>query len=327
MSANWAQARIFYLILIKVRAGPGSPEVIPSSPPVPVTPITLSATRPALFSSLPALLIITANNASMVLGMAVPPLSLSYHGFVNGDSPGNLATQPTVTTQATPVSSAGAYPIVAGGASSPDYAINYASGVLVITPAPMRVLGVSIQSIRLGKTKKTTQVIVIQFSGSLNAGDAQNAGDYSVATISSNKKQKSKAVALSQANYNPANNTVRLVTRKPLVLNPSLKVTFNAAALLNAPAAPLDGNHDGQSGGNCVFTLSKQVHDHRLANSGRDNESSRLQLQDRRGRHKEPRPGCDPLPSLFPRCEACASHRFPVAAHQGLIDRPCDRPG
>ena len=151
----------------------------------------------------PAPLTITANNASMFQGTAVPPLSVSYSGFVNGDSPASLATQPTVTTPATPLSPVGTYPIVAGGASSPNYAINYASGVLVVTPAPVRVLSVSIQAVRLGKTKKTTQVIVLQFSGALNAGSAQSIGNYSLATIPSNKKQKSKAVALVSSDLQP----------------------------------------------------------------------------------------------------------------------------
>ena len=73
-----------------------------------------------------------------------------------------------------------------------------------------------------------------------------------------NKKQKSKAVAISQATYNPANNTVRLVTRSPLVLNPPLKLTINAARLLDTLGRPLDGDHDGQPGGNFVATLSKR---------------------------------------------------------------------
>ena len=62
---------------------------------------------------------------------------------------------------------------MAGGASAPNYSISYASGVLIVTPAPVRVLSVSIQAIRLGKSKKKTQMIVLQFSGSLNAGSAQ----------------------------------------------------------------------------------------------------------------------------------------------------------
>ena len=214
--------------------------------------------RPGTLLITPAPLTITANSASMYQGAAVPPLSVSYSGFVNGDSPASLNRQPTVTTPATSLSPAGYYPIVAGGASSPNYAIRYANGVLVVTPAPVRVLSVSVQAVRLGKTKKTTQVIVLQFSGALNAGDAQSIGNYSLATIPSNKKQKSKAVALSQAAYNPVNNTVRLVTRSPLVLNPPLKLTVYAAGLLDTLGRPLDGNHDGQPGGNCVVTISKK---------------------------------------------------------------------
>jgi len=210
----------------------------------------------------PATLTITANNAGMLQGTAVPPLSVSYNGFVNGDSPASLATQPTVTTAATPLSPAGTYPIVAGGASSPNYAINHASGVLVVTPAPVRVLSVSIQAIRLGKSKKTTQVIVLQFSKALNAVGDQGIGSYSLATIPSGKKQRSKAVALSRATYNPANNTVRLVTRRPLVLNPPLKLTINAARLFDTLGRPLDGDGDGQPGGNFVATLRRSVRGH-----------------------------------------------------------------
>jgi hypothetical protein len=193
----------------------------------------------------------------MVQGAAVPDLSVTYNGFVNGDSPAGLASPPTVTTPATSLSPAGTYPIVAGGASSLNYAINYAGGVLVVTPAPVRVLSVSIQAVRLGKTKKTTQVIVLQFSGSLNAGNAQNLGTYSLSTIPSNKKQKSKAVPVSQATYSPANNTVRLVTRSPLALSPPLKLTIGAARLFDDLGRPLDGDHDGQLGGSFLATLSK----------------------------------------------------------------------
>jgi MBG domain (YGX type) len=213
--------------------------------------------QPGTLFITPAPLTITANNAGMTQGTAVPPLSVSYSGFVNGDSPARLATQPTITTPAISLSPAGAYPIVAGGASAQNYAINYASGVLIVTPAPVRVLSVSIQAVRLGKTKKTTQVIVLQFSGALNAGNAQSIGDYSLATIPSSKKQKSKPVALSQATYNTGNNTVRLVTRKPLVLNPPLKLTIDSAGLLDSLGRPLDGDHDGQAGGNLSAMLTK----------------------------------------------------------------------
>ena len=213
--------------------------------------------RPGALLITPAPLTITANSTTMFQGVAIPPLSVSYTGFMNGDSPASLSRQPTVTTAATSLSPAGAYPIVAGGASSSNYSISYANGVLVLSPAPVEVLNISIQAVRLGKSKKRTQVIVLQFSGALNAGDAQSIGDYSIVTIPSTKKHKSTVVALSQATYNAAINTVRLLTRKPLVLNPPLKLTINGAGLLDSLGRPLDGNRDGQPGGNCVATLSK----------------------------------------------------------------------
>jgi hypothetical protein len=204
----------------------------------------------------PAVLTIMADNAGMTQGTAIPPLSVSYSGFVNGDSPASLAAQPTVTTPATPLSPAGIYPIVAGGASTPNYTINYTSGVLIVTPAPVRVLSVSIQATRFGKTKKR-QVIILRFSGSLNAGDAQMVGHYSIATVPNGKQQKTKPIALSQATYNPANNIVRLMTRKPLMLNPPLKLTIYAAGLLDMLGRPLDGDHDGRPGGNFTATLTR----------------------------------------------------------------------
>jgi hypothetical protein len=198
----------------------------------------------------PAPLTITANNANMVQGAAVPPLSASYRGFVNGDSPASLSTPPTLTTPATPVSLPGPYAILVGGASSPNYAINYANGILVVTPAPVKILKVSIQAIRLGNTTKTTQVIVVQFSGALNPGDAQSTSNYTLTTIPANKKQRSQSVVLSQVQYNASMNTVTLITRKPLVLNPPIRLTLNPARLLDSYGNPLSGN--------CVATLSKR---------------------------------------------------------------------
>jgi hypothetical protein len=129
-------------------------------------------------------------------------------------------------------------------------AINYANGILVVSPASVKVLNVSVQAIRLGKAKKTTQVILVQFSGAMNPGGAQSTSSYGLTTIPATKRQKSKSVALSKALYNASTNTVTLITRKPLVLNPPLKLTLNAARLLDSYGDPLSGN--------AVATLSKR---------------------------------------------------------------------
>ena len=87
----------------------------------------------------PAPLTIIANNAMKVYGGAVPMLSASYSGLVNGDSAASLATPPSLATTAAASSHVlpGGYAIIASGASDPDYTISYQTGTLLVTPAPL----------------------------------------------------------------------------------------------------------------------------------------------------------------------------------------------
>ena len=126
-----------------------------------------------------------------------------------------------------------------------------------MSPPPATVQAVSIQKVKL-KKHKTIQVIVLQFSESLNAADAQNTNTYLLVTVPAKKKQHSRSVAISKATYSPQARTVTLTTRKTLVLNPPLKLTIAAATLLDALARPLDGNNSGLPGANFVATLSKR---------------------------------------------------------------------
>ena len=81
----------------------------------------------------PAPLSITAGNQTKVYGQANPALTVSYSGFVNGDTSANLTTLPTVMTTATTTSPAGSYPITASGAVDPNYTISYVAGMLTIS--------------------------------------------------------------------------------------------------------------------------------------------------------------------------------------------------
>ena len=86
-----------------------------------------------------AALTITAANQSKVYGQANPALTVSYAGFVNGDSPSSLKTPPTVTTTATTSSPVGTYPITASGAVDPNYTIKYVGGTLTVTTAALTI--------------------------------------------------------------------------------------------------------------------------------------------------------------------------------------------
>ena len=87
----------------------------------------------------PAALTITANNATKVYGAALPTLSASYAGFVNGDTSASLTTQPTLSTAATAASPVGSYTITAAGAVDGNYTITYVSGSLTVTRAALTI--------------------------------------------------------------------------------------------------------------------------------------------------------------------------------------------
>src|SRR5207244_4074691 len=86
-----------------------------------------------------ATLTVTATNEARAYGAANPALTVSYSGFVNGDTAASLATPPAVSTTATTASGVATYPITASGAISANYAISYANGSLTVTPAALTV--------------------------------------------------------------------------------------------------------------------------------------------------------------------------------------------
>jgi Fibronectin type III domain len=104
---------------------------------------------------------------------------------------------------------------------------------------PATVQHVSIVKSKQGK-HKTTEVIKLQFDQAMNVGAAENRSSYSLVTVPKGKKRKGTAVALAKAAYDPATFTVTLTTRKPLVLNPPIKLTLEALRLPDALGRPLD---------------------------------------------------------------------------------------
>ena len=86
-----------------------------------------------------AALTITAENKSKVYGAANPALTLTYSGFVNGETASTLLTAATVTTTATVASNVGTYNIVVTGATSNNYSITYTNGSLVVNKAILNV--------------------------------------------------------------------------------------------------------------------------------------------------------------------------------------------
>jgi len=89
----------------------------------------------------PAPLTITAGSGSYTYGGAVPAITPSYSGFVNGDTPISLSPAPLCSTTATGTSAVSGSPYTSSctGAADDNYTINYANGSIAESPAPLTV--------------------------------------------------------------------------------------------------------------------------------------------------------------------------------------------
>src|SRR5207244_2167202 len=89
----------------------------------------------------PVGLTITADSKTKAYGAALPALTASYSGLVNGDTPGSLAASPTLNTSATGTShvAGNPYSITASGAADTDYTISYVAGTLTVTPVGLTI--------------------------------------------------------------------------------------------------------------------------------------------------------------------------------------------
>lgn len=81
-------------------------------------------------------LTINVSNASKCQNTPNPAFSLSYSGFIPGETQTNLPTQPTAGTTATLNSLPGTYSITISGGVSNNYAFVYVPGVLTVIPSP-----------------------------------------------------------------------------------------------------------------------------------------------------------------------------------------------
>jgi hypothetical protein len=117
----------------------------------------------------PAMLTVTASNASRNYGDADPVFSGTITGFRNGETSAVLATQPGYSTTALISSSVGSYPIVGGGAVAGNYLFTYVNGSLAVAPRPITVTAAN-QNRYYGDANPTAGGVLLS-AGSLVGGD------------------------------------------------------------------------------------------------------------------------------------------------------------
>jgi sugar lactone lactonase YvrE len=123
-----------------------------------------------------ALLTVTPNNQSIVAGSALPTLSATITGFVNGDTQAVVTGSPGLATTANSSSPAGSYPIVAsfGTLSAANYAFTLGRGTLTILPASNPGVGFTGRAMA-GKSPVVEATVQLYAAGTAGNGSAGTA--------------------------------------------------------------------------------------------------------------------------------------------------------
>jgi hypothetical protein len=126
----------------------------------------------------PAVLTATASSASVVYGggsstpalraHAIPTITATITGYVNGQDGTVVTTQPTCTTTATSSSPVGSYPTTCSGGVAPNYTFAYVAGALTVTPAALTITASS-GSANIGGT---IPAVTASYAGFVNGDTA-----------------------------------------------------------------------------------------------------------------------------------------------------------
>ena len=135
-----------------------------------------------------------------------------------------------------------------------------APGPPVSLPPPVTITSLPTPTIKIGtgKRAKSEVAIELQFSGAVNG--VGNLGAYLLQSGKSKKgvTRYTKTVPLTLARYNASTHTLDLVPKSKTNLAAPARLTVTASLITDAFGRPLDGNHDGQPGGNFVAIFSNK---------------------------------------------------------------------
>jgi len=134
-------------------------------------------------------LTVTADDQQFSYGDVVPQLSLSYQGFVNGDSESDIVP-PTAATTAISTSNVGAYDITLSGGSADNYDLVLVNGTATISKANLSITADS-QTMTYGEslpnfTSSITglvagdEAVVASLTYTTTASASPNAGTYTI---------------------------------------------------------------------------------------------------------------------------------------------------
>lgn len=206
-----------------------------------------------------ALLTISANNASKAYGATLPSLSVSYSGFVNGDTLANLTTQPTISTTANSAShvAGSPYAVTASGAVDGNYSITYVAGDLSVTPVALTITANDAAKVYGAALPSLTG----NFNGFVNGDTSANLTTQPAfstsATLASHVAGNTYPTTGSGAS--DADYVMNYVSGQLTVVPAPLTITANdASKVYGSPVPPLSSSFNGFVNGDTSTNLTTQ---------------------------------------------------------------------
>jgi Bacterial Ig-like domain (group 2) len=203
---------------------------------------------------------VTPANPSIIEGTTK---QFTATGTFSDNSTQDLTSQVTWASAApafATITSAGLATAVAPGTSTINATFNGVAGstLLAVIPIPL----VTVTSIKFVRNKKhmVTQ-ITVDFSGAVNAAEASNPSTYRLAMPGkkgSFDAKNAQVIKLKSAVLNGALGEVILTPKKPFALSKPVQLRVNGlppAGLQDSMGRLIDGDHNGQPGGNAVAVL------------------------------------------------------------------------
>jgi len=213
----------------------------------------LPATATASINVLQAPLSVTASSQSKPYGAPLPALTVSYGGFVNGDTAASLTTPPTVTTSATATSAAGAYPVTASGAADANYTFSYVAGTLTVTPVGLTITANS-QSKPYGAA---LAALTVSYSGFVNGDTAARLTTPPTVTTTATASSAAGAYPITASGAVDANYTISCVAGTLTVTPVGLTITANSQSKpYGAPLPALTVSYGGFVNGDTAANLT-----------------------------------------------------------------------
>jgi uncharacterized protein YjdB len=196
----------------------------------------------------------------MAMGMFSDQSLVDYTSRVTWSS-----SATNVATISNDPASAGMATAIGPGKSTISATFEGMTGItsFTVTAAPPPLVGVASIRDTLNKRHQVTAITVV-FSGAVNAAEASSLSNYRLAMPGkrgSFDAKNAKLVKLKSAVYTAALDQVVLAPKKAFALSKPVQLRINGqspAGLQDAQGRLIDGNRDGQPGGNAVAVISRK---------------------------------------------------------------------